>query len=114
MNSNNSQGKTTIEMMAYYEVYWSVKKYGLNIPHNLHGIFIPENLPETQKELYRTMWKNRKPTDQHCTGTHSGTSVNCSGKAESGKLICSQCQNALTHYYCGGKYIGQTRLPMEY
>ena len=114
MNSNNSQGKTTIEMMAYYEVYWSIKKYGKRIPHNLQGIFSRENLPETHKEFKNTMWKNRKPTDQHCTGTHSGTSVNCSGKAESGKLICSQCQNALTHYYCGGKYIGQTRLPMNY
>lgn len=101
-------------MMAYYEVYWSVKKYGGQIPYNLRGIFTPENFPETQRGFYHIMWKKRKPTDQHCMGTYSGTSVNCSGNAESGKLICSHCQNALTHYHCGGKYIGQTRLPMNY
>ena len=101
-------------MMAYYEVYWSIKKYGLNIPHNLQGIFNRENFPETHKEFKHTMWKKRKATEQHCTGTYSGRSVNCSGKAESGKLICSQCQNALTYFYCGGQYIGQMRLSMEY
>ena len=94
MNSNNSQGKTTIEMMAY----WYIKKYRLNLPHNLQGIFTPENLPETQKGFYHTIWKNRKPTHKHCTGTYSGISINCGGKVELGKLICAQCQNALLKF----------------
>lgn len=103
-----------IEFMAYYEMYWSVKKYGKSLPYNLKGIFTPENLPETSLEMNQILWKQRLPNQKHCMGTYSGTSVDCTKKAEPGKLICRACQNSLTHYYCGGRYIGQSRLAMLY
>lgn len=114
MSQNSNGEKKIIQMMAYYEFYWSVKKYGWLLPHNLQGILTPNNLPETVIQFRKMMWQKRLPTDRHCAGTYSGTSINCSRQAEPGQLICAACQNAITHFYCGGKYIGNDRLPMEY
>lgn len=114
MGELNNDKLTTIPFMAYYEMYFSVKKYGKSLPHNLQTIFTRDNLPETASEMRQIIWKYRQPKDKNCMGTHSGRSINCTHKAEPGELICASCQNAITHYLCGGRYIGHIRLPMLY
>ena len=114
MNVNENNQPPMIEFMAYYEMYWSVKKYGESLPHNLQSFFTRENLPETAREMKLILWKHRQPQDNSCMGTHCGTSVNCTHQAEPGQLICVSCQSAITHYFCGGRYIGHRRLPMLY
>ena len=111
MNVNENNQPTMIEFMAYYEMYFSVKKYGKSLPHNLQSIFTKDNLPEKAREMRQIMWKHRKHKNNKCMGTHSGRSVNCTHQVEPDKLICESCQNAITHYLCGGRYIGHIRLP---